>query len=119
MTVNPKATLVQPGKGATYLALGDLYTFLATGQDTDGKYALFEMVLQPQSITPQHIMWVTPPGGEQFYAEVGQLVNLPMSEEEKRRLSVTPTPADMEKIVELAVTKYKVKLVSPASSSAS
>lgn len=161
MTVNPKATLVQPGKGATYLALGDLYTFLATAQDTDGKYALVEMVLQPQSITPQHIhedndeahyvlereveyqlddrtivvtkgtylhfpkgqghgfknigsktakvlMWVTPPGGEQFFAEVGQLVNLPMSDEEKRSLSVPPTPADMEKISEPPVADQKL-----------
>ncbi|BAU65872.1 cupin 2 domain-containing protein [Stanieria sp. NIES-3757] len=165
MTVNLKATLVEPGKGATYLALGDLYTFLATGEDTDGKYALVEMVLQPQSNTPQHIneedeahyilegkveyqldertitaipgtylyfpkgkghgfknigsttakvlMWVTPPGGEQFYAEIGQLVNLLMSEKEKRNLSVPPSPADIEKFVELALTKYKVKLVPP------
>ena len=166
MTANSKTKLIQPSKGTTYLALGDFYTFLATGEDTGGKYALVEMMLQPQSTTPQHIngddeahyiiegeieyqldnqtitatpgtylyfpkgqghgfknvgsttakvlMWVTPPGGEQFFAEVGQLVNLPLSEEEKQRLLVPPTPADIEKFVEIALTKYKVELVSPA-----
>jgi quercetin dioxygenase-like cupin family protein len=54
ITLNPKATLLQPGKGSTYLALGDLYTFLAVGEDTGGAYALYEMVMQPQSITPPH-----------------------------------------------------------------
>jgi hypothetical protein len=39
MTFNNKTTLVPPGKGSTYLALGDLYTFLATGKDTGGRKA--------------------------------------------------------------------------------
>lgn len=154
MTVNSKPT---------YLVFGDFYTFLATGEDTDGKYSLTEMVMQPQSVTPPHIhdryeeahyilegeveyqvddktivatpgtflqfpigqahgfknvtsqpakvlALLTPPGGEQFFAEFGQQVNLPMSEEDKSKLLVPPTPADFEKFVELAVTKYRVQL---------
>ncbi|MGI2905807.1 cupin domain-containing protein [Tolypothrix sp. VBCCA 56010] len=152
MTVNSKPT---------YFALGDFYTFLATGEDTDGKYSLTEMMLQPQSVAPAHIhdsyeahyvlegeveyqvddktivatpgtflqfpigqahgfknvtsqpakilAFLTPPGGEQFFAEVGQKVNLPMSEEEKQKLLVPPIAADFEKAVELAVTKYRVQ----------
>lgn len=55
ISVNAKAKLVQPGKGSTYLVLGDLYTFLTVGEDTGGTYSLYEIVMQPQSITPPHI----------------------------------------------------------------
>lgn len=161
MTVNGKGTLVQPGKGSTYLVLGDLYTFLAVGENTGGAYGLVEVVLQPQSMTPPHshaqadeahyilegeveyqrddqtivatpgtffhfpkgqyhgfknigskpaklLVWATPAGPELFFAEVGQPVNLPMSEEEQRSLSGSPSPADIEKAVILASTKYGV-----------
>lgn len=154
-------TIVQPGKGSTYLVLGDFYTFLDTGEDTGGKYGLVEMVLQPQSFTPPHnhaeadeahyivegeveyqlddqtiiatpgmylhfhkhqnhafknigstpakiLGWLTPSGPELFFAEVGQPVNLPLSEEE-RSLLTPPNPADIEKAIELATTKYGVK----------
>jgi quercetin dioxygenase-like cupin family protein len=158
MAVNSKTTLVQSGKGCTYSLLGDLYTLLATGENTDGAYGLVEVVMQPQGMIPAHshdyleahyvlegeveyqldeqtivatsgsfihfpkgqshgfrniqsqpaklLMWVTPAGGEQFFAEVGQPVNLPMSEEEKHILSQPPSPADIEKAVEIASTKY-------------
>lgn len=165
MTVNSKGTLVEPGKGSTYLVLGDLYTFIAAGEKTDGAYGLLEMTLQPQSITPPHIhdqadeahyilegeveyqvdeqttvatpgtflhfskdqyhgfknigskpaklpAWTTPPGPELFFAEVGQPVNLPMSEEEQRSLSSPPNPAALEKAVAIATTKYGVKFAS-------
>jgi quercetin dioxygenase-like cupin family protein len=146
----------------TYLTLADFYTFLATGKDTDGKYSLTEMVMQPGSVTPAHIhdqfeeahyilegeveyqlddktivaipgafvqfpigqahgfknvtsqpakvlALMTSPENEQFFPEFGQQVNLPISEEEKRNFFVFPTPADLEKAVELALTKYRVK----------
>ncbi|MFB2769376.1 cupin domain-containing protein [Pelatocladus sp. BLCC-F211] len=54
MTFNHKTTLVQPGKGYTYLVLGDLYTFLATGEDTGGAYSITEVLMQPQSVIPAH-----------------------------------------------------------------
>ncbi len=159
MTVNCKTNLVQSGKVSTYSVLGgDLYTLLATGEDTEGTYGLVEVVMQPQSVIPAHshnfveahyvlegeieyqldeqtlvvtsggfinlpkgqshgfrnvqskpaklLMWITPAGGEQFFAEVGQPVNLPMSEEEKRIHSQPPSPSDIEKAVEIASTKY-------------
>ncbi|OKH44343.1 hypothetical protein NIES2101_28460 [Calothrix sp. HK-06] len=52
------------------------------------------------------LMWVTPARPEQFFAEAGQPVTLPISEEEKHRLSQPPSLADIEKAVELASTKY-------------
>lgn len=162
ISVNAKATLVQPGKGSTYLVLGDLYTFLAVGEDTGGTYSLYEIVMQPQSITPPHshdqaaeshyilegeveyqfdeqttvatqgtylsfpkglrhgfknvgsrsakvLAIATPSGPEQFFAEVGQLVNLPMNPEQERNQNPLPSPADIEKAVEIASTKYGIK----------
>ncbi len=57
------------------------------------------------------LMWVIPAGPEQFFAEVGLPVKEPMSEEEKPSLLAPPTPTDIEKAIEIATTKYKVKFV--------
>ena len=54
------------------------------------------------------LMWVTPAGGEQFFAEVGQSVNLPLNEEERNLLGVI-NPADLEKAIALASTKYDLQ----------
>jgi quercetin dioxygenase-like cupin family protein len=35
--------------------VGDVYRFLATGQDTDGKYATFEAIVPPGNGPPPHI----------------------------------------------------------------
>jgi hypothetical protein len=59
--------------------------------------------------TPAKILgWLTPSGPELFFAEVGQPVNLPLSEEEHSLLT-PPNPADIEKAIEIAITKYGVK----------
>ncbi|WP_315789130.1 cupin domain-containing protein [Fischerella sp. JS2] len=164
MTFNHKTTLVPPGKGSTYLVLGDLYTFLATGEDTGGVYSITEVLMQPQSVIPPHrhdqadeahyilegeieyqladrtmiansgtflnfpknqshgfknigsnsakiLMVITPSGAEQFFSEIGQQIVEPMSEEEKRNLLCPPNPADVEKAIEVAVTKYGLQFL--------
>lgn len=55
MTANQNGILMQPGQGASYWVLGDLYTFKAIGEDTGKAYALIEILVQPQSGTPPHI----------------------------------------------------------------
>ncbi len=165
MTANYQTTLVQPGNGSTYLALGDLYTFLATGEDTGGAYSIIEVLMQPQSMIPPHrhdqadeahyilegeveyqledrtmiaisgtffnfprnkyhgfknigsnpakiLMIITPSGAEQFFSEVGQQIVEPMSDEEKRNLLSPPNPADVEKAIEVAITKYGLEFLS-------
>ncbi len=165
MTFNHQTTLVQPGKGSTYLVLGDLYTFLATGEDTDGTYSIVEVLMQPQSVIPAHrhdqadeahyilegeveyqleartivaisgtflnfpknqyhgfknigsnpakiLIIITPSGAEQFFSEIGQQIVEPMSDEEKRNLLSPPNPADIEKAIELAITKYGLEFLS-------
>lgn len=49
-----KGIVLQPGQGDSYWVLGDLYIFKAVSEETDGKYALLELVIQPQNSTPPH-----------------------------------------------------------------
>lgn len=50
----PSALLRRPGEGRCLAILGDAYTFLATGEDTDGRYALWETVVYPDAGPPLH-----------------------------------------------------------------
>ena len=43
------------GKGHTVAVVGDVYRFLATGEDTDGKYALWEAIVPPGGGPPAHV----------------------------------------------------------------
>lgn len=48
-------TLRQPNEGQTVAIVGDVYRFMATGDDTDGRYAMFEAVVRPGGGPPPHI----------------------------------------------------------------
>jgi quercetin dioxygenase-like cupin family protein len=45
----------KPGEGRTIAVVGDVYRFLATGEDTSGKYALFEAFVGPGGGPPPHV----------------------------------------------------------------
>jgi quercetin dioxygenase-like cupin family protein len=45
----------KPGEGRTVAVVGDVYRFLATGEDTGGKYALFEAFVSPGGGPPPHV----------------------------------------------------------------
>ncbi len=49
------ATIRKPHEGRRIGIVGDVYRFLATGEDTDGKYATFEAIVPPGSGPPPHI----------------------------------------------------------------
>ena len=49
------ALLKRPGDGRTVAVFGDVYRFLAMGDDTDGKYALWEAVVPPGGGPPPHV----------------------------------------------------------------
>jgi quercetin dioxygenase-like cupin family protein len=53
MTHHP--TIRQPGEGRTIAVVGDVYRFLATGEDTDGKYAMWEAIVPPGGGPPPHV----------------------------------------------------------------
>lgn len=48
-------TLRTPSEGRTISVVGDVYRFLATGEDTDGKYALIEAIVPPGGGPPPHV----------------------------------------------------------------
>lgn len=53
MTRQP--TLRSPSEGRTIAVVGDVYRFLATAEDTDGKYATWEAVVPPGGGPPPHV----------------------------------------------------------------
>ena len=40
-------TIRKPTEGRTIAVVGDVYRFLATGEDTNGKYAMWEAIVPP------------------------------------------------------------------------
>ena len=44
-----------PPQGRTIAVVGDVYRFLATGDDTNGKYALWEAIVPPGGGPPPHV----------------------------------------------------------------
>src|SRR5438128_9535887 len=53
MTHHP--TLRTPTEGRTIAVVGDVYRFLATGDDTNGKYAMWEAIVPPGGGPPPHV----------------------------------------------------------------
>ena len=50
-----RTALKRPGEGRTIAVVGDVYRFLATGEDTNGKYALWEAIVPPGGGPPPHV----------------------------------------------------------------
>ena len=48
-------TLRKPNEGRTIAVVGDVYRFLATGDETNGKYAMWEAIVPPGGGPPPHI----------------------------------------------------------------
>ena len=50
-----KPVLRQMTEGRTVAVVGDVYRFLATGDDTNGKYAMWEAIVPPGGGPPPHV----------------------------------------------------------------
>jgi mannose-6-phosphate isomerase-like protein (cupin superfamily) len=48
-------TLRTSAEGRTLAVVGDVYRFLATGDDTNGKYAMWEAIVPPGGGPPPHV----------------------------------------------------------------
>jgi quercetin dioxygenase-like cupin family protein len=48
-------TINIPPRGRTVAVVGDVYRFLATGEDTNGRYALWEAIVGPGGGPPPHV----------------------------------------------------------------
>jgi quercetin dioxygenase-like cupin family protein len=50
-----QAVIRNAGEGRTVAVVGDVYRFLATGEDTNGKYAMWEAIVPPGGGPPPHV----------------------------------------------------------------
>ena len=51
----PDIKVTMPSEGRTIAVVGDVYRFMATGDDTNGKYALWEAIVPPGGGPPPHV----------------------------------------------------------------
>lgn len=108
-----------PPQGRTIAIVGDVYRFLATGDDTDGKYALWEAQVSPGGGPPPHVHSREEEGfyvlegeitftinGERVVAKAGMFANMPVgtphsfkNESSKpARMLISVAPAGLEKM---------------------
>ena len=91
MMTNHRPILRTPGEGRTIAVVGDVYRFLATGEDTNGKYALWEAIVPPGGGPPPHVHSREEEGfyvlegeitftvnGERVVATAGTFANMPV-----------------------------------------
>jgi quercetin dioxygenase-like cupin family protein len=86
-----RAVVRKPGEGRTVAVVGDMYRFLAVGEDTDGHYALSEALVPPGGGPPPHVHSREEEGfyilegevtstinGERVVAAAGMFANMPV-----------------------------------------
>lgn len=111
--------LRKPAEGRTIAVVGDLYRFLATGDETDGKYAMFEAIVPPGGGPPPHthsreeesfyilegeITFTV--GDERFVAAAGTFANMPIgslhsfknNSDTTARMIISVAPAGLEQM---------------------
>src|SRR5438034_3089781 len=115
--MNP--TIRKPAEGRTIAVVGDVYRFLATGEDTNGKYALWEAIVPPGGGPPPHVhsreeegFYILEGeitftiGDQRLVATAGMFANMPVgmphsfkNESGKpARMLISVAPADLEKM---------------------
>ena len=90
-TMSNKPTTRNPTQGRTIAVVGDVYRFLATGEDTNGKYAMWEAIVPPGGGPPPHVHSREEEGfyilegeitftmnGERVVATAGMFANMPV-----------------------------------------
>src|SRR5690349_20858078 len=112
-----KPTINTPPQGRTIAVVGDVYRFLATGQETNGKYTLFEAIVGPGGGPPPHVHSREEEGfyvlegeiaftiaGQRVVAMPGTFANMPVGVEHSfknesahpARMLITLVPAGIE-----------------------
>src|SRR3954453_1437694 len=119
MSNRSKPVIRKPAEGGTVAVVGDVYPFLATGDDTNGKYALFEALVGPGGGPPPHVHSREEEGfyvldgeitfkinGERVVAKAETFANMPVgtphsfkNESDKpARMLISVAPAGLEKM---------------------
>lgn len=112
-------TISTPPQGRTIAVVGDVYRFLATGQDTSGKYALWEALVPPGGGPPPHVHSREEEGfyildgeitftvnGERVVAKAGTFANMPVGVphsfknegDRPARMLISVAPAGLEEM---------------------
>lgn len=111
--------LIVPGQGRTIAVVGDVYRFLATSDDTNGKYAMWEAIVPPGGGPPPHVHSLEEEAfyvlegeitftvnGEKVVASAGMFANMPVGvahafkNESNRtaKMLISVAPAGLEKM---------------------
>ena len=114
-----KPIIRTPQQGRTIALVGDVYRFLATGEDTDGRYALFEAVVGPGGGPPPHVHSREEEGfyvlegeitftvnGERVVGKAGTFANMPVGTlhsfknegTQTARMLISVAPAGLEQM---------------------
>jgi quercetin dioxygenase-like cupin family protein len=113
------AIIRKPAEGRTVAVVGDVYRFLATSEDTNGQYALWEAIVPPGGGPPAHVHSREEEGfyilegeitfqvGERrLVATAGTFANMPVGTphsfknegRQPARMLITVAPAGLEKM---------------------
>jgi quercetin dioxygenase-like cupin family protein len=119
MTMPHPPTIRPPAAGRRIAVVGEVYRFLAVGDETDGKYAMFEAFVSPGGGPPPHVhgreeesFYVLDGrvtfqvGDERFVAEAGTFLNVPVGSlhsfrnesDAPAKMIVSAAPAGLEKM---------------------
>ena len=114
-----QAVIRNAGEGRTVAVVGDVYRFLATGEDTSGKYAMWEAIVPPGGGPPPHVhsredegFYILEGditftiGDKRLVASAGMFANMPVgtphsfkNESNKpAKMLITVAPAGLEKM---------------------
>lgn len=112
-------TIRRTSEGPTVAVVGDVYRFLATSEQTDGKYAMWEAIVPPGGGPPPHIhrreeeSFLVLEGeitfqvnGETIVATQGMFANMPVgslhsfknTSDQPARMIISVAPAGLEKM---------------------
>ncbi len=112
-------TINTPPQGRTIAVVGDVYRFRATGDDTNGKYALWEALVPPGGGPPPHVHSREEEGfyvlegeitftinGERVVATAGMFANMPVGtphsfkneSDKSAKMLISVAPAGLEKM---------------------
>lgn len=119
MTTSRNATIRTANDGRSLAVVGDVYRFLATGEDTNGKYAMWEAIVPPGGGPPPHIhsreeeaFFVIEGeitfqvGDKRIVAKAGAFANMPVGtahsfrneSEQQAKMIITVAPAGLEEM---------------------
>ena len=114
-----KPTIRIPAQGHTVAVVGDVYRFLATGEETNGKYALWEAIVPPGGGPPPHVHSREEEGfyvlegeiaftinGERIVALAGTFANMPVGtphsfkneSDQPAKMLISLAPAGLEQM---------------------